>query len=143
MQDNHYDEFDRQLRSMLADAEVKPSRRVWKGVSSRLDAASAPAVSPWGWMKWAGMSLAAAAAIAAGVFFSGTRDTSIPTIIHNQEQAQALAQAGEPAGAVTDITAPAVAPAAGESSASAEASRPAVRRSVPRRTGGGLQHDHY
>ena len=64
MQDNHYEEFDRQIRSMLADAGTKPSRRVWKGISARLDAAEAPATSPWAWMKWAGMSLAAAAAIA-------------------------------------------------------------------------------
>lgn len=125
MQDNHFEEFDRQVRSMLADAGAKPPRRVWKGISARLDAASAPAVSPWGWMKWAGMSLAAAAAIAAGVFFSGTR-TSIPTIIHNQEQAL-LAQAGETAGATAQPEAPAAAQAEAEILPRTEVSRAAVR----------------
>ena len=76
-------DFDAQMRSILADAEVKPSHRVWKGVSARLDADAAPVVRPWGWMKWAGMSLAAAAAIAAGLFFTGTRH-SIPTNYYNQ-----------------------------------------------------------
>ena len=125
MQDMRHQDFDRQIRSMLADAEAKPSRRVWKAVSARLDAAAAPA---WGWMRWAGLSLAAAAAIAAGVFFS-TTETSIPTIIHNPEQAM-LAQSGDPAGASESFDAPAAAPAP-EVSAPAESSRPAVRHSVP------------
>ncbi len=123
-------EFDRQLRSMLADAEVKPSRRVWKGVSARLDADVAPVASSWGWVKWAGMSLAAAAVIAAGVFFSGTR-TSIPTIIFNHSQAT-LAQTGETAGAPTDVAVPAAAPASEVGSTAPQAaSRPAVRSKVP------------
>ena len=126
MQDNRFEEFDRQVRSMLADAGAKPPRRVWKGISARLDAAAAPAVSPWGWMKWAGMSLAAAAAIAAGVFFSGTR-TSIPTIIHNQEQAL-LAQAGEAAGATAQTEAPAPAQGLEETSLRTGVSRAAVSR---------------
>ena len=125
MQDNHQEQFDRQIRSMLADAAEKPSRRVWKGISARLDAAEAPAASSWGWMRWAGMSLAAAAAIAAGVFFSGTR-TSIPTIIHNPEQAM-LAQSGETAGAEAEIAAPAAVPVSGEPSAVADGSRSAFR----------------
>ena len=87
MQDDHSRDFDLQLRSMLEDATVKPSRRVWKGVSSRLDADSVPAASPWGWMKWAGMSLAAAAVVAAALFFNGTRH-SIPTNYNTQEQVQ-------------------------------------------------------
>lgn len=123
-------DFDRQLRSMLADAEVKPSRRVWKGVSARLDADAAPVASSWGWLKWAGMSLAAAAVIAAGVFFSGTR-TSIPTIIFNHSQAT-LAQTGETAGAPTDVAVPAAAPASEVGSPAPQAaSRPAVRSKVP------------
>jgi hypothetical protein len=130
MQDTEMKEFDQQLRSMLADAEVKPSRRVWKGVSARLDADAAPAASSWGWLKWAGMSLAAAAVIAAGVFFSGTR-TSIPTIIFNQSQAT-LAQTGETAGAPTDVAVPAAAPASEVGNPAPQAdSRTAVRSKVP------------
>ena len=123
-------DFDAQMRSMLTDAEVKPSRRVWKGVSARLDADAAPVASPWGWMKWAGLSLAAAAAIAAGLFFTGTRH-SIPTNYYNtKEQANLLAQAGEPAGAAIDIPveAPAAAPA-GEAAEVAAATNPARRYS--------------
>ncbi|MCR4860756.1 MAG: outer membrane beta-barrel protein [Bacteroidales bacterium] len=127
MQDKHSKDFDLQLRSMLEDAEVRAPRRVWKGISARLDAANAPAANPWGWMKWAGMSLAAAAAIAAGVFFSGTR-TSIPTINHNQEQATLLAQTGEQSGAETEVTAP-DAPAT-QDAVSIPASRPATRKAA-------------
>ena len=60
-------DFDLQIRSMLEDAEVKPSRRVWKAVSSRIGAGSRPAAASWGWMGWAG-ACAAFAAIAVGVF---------------------------------------------------------------------------
>ena len=132
MQDNHSNEFDLRVRSMLADAEMKPSRRVWKGVSARLDADKAPVASPWGWMKWAGLSLAAAAAIAAGVFFSGTR-TSIPTIIHNQEQAL-LAQAGETAGATNEVSAPAA--VAAPDAVEQTTARPASRSTAARRSSG-------
>ena len=133
MQDKHSNDFDLQLRSILEDAEVRPSRRVWKGVSARLDAPSAPAASPWAWMKWAGMSLAAAAAIAAGVFFSGTR-TSIPTIIHNQEQASLLAQAGEAAGDPVQSEVPAAVPV--KDAAVQTAARPAHRSAAVRRSSG-------
>ena len=135
MQDTEFKEFDQLLRSRLADAEVKPSRRVWKGVSARLAADAEPVASPWGWMKWAGMSLAAAAAIAAGIFFSGTR-TSIPTNNYSQEQAIALAQTGEVSGAPMDVAAPEAAPVneAG-SPATAAVSRKAVRSSATQRPG--------
>ncbi len=120
-------DFDAQMRSMLADAEVKAPRRVWKGVSARLEADAAPVVRPWGWMKWAGVSLAAAAAVAAGLFFTGTRH-SIPTNYYNQEQSL-IAQAGEPAGAVIDVPveAPAAAPAE-EAAEVAAATHPARRQ---------------
>lgn len=76
MQTNDMDK-DLLIRSMLADAEVRPSRRVWKGVSARLDAetAGAAAVSNasgaffGSWMKWAGASLALSAAAVAAVLF--------------------------------------------------------------------------
>ena len=131
MPDTGFEKFDLEMRSLLADAALKPSHRVWKGVSARLDADAAPVANPWGWLKWAGMSLAAAAAVAAGVFFSGTR-TSIPTKILNQSQADMLAQTGEAAGAPTDVAAPAAIPASEVGSAAPQAaSRPAVRSARP------------
>lgn len=101
-------EFDLKMRSLLKDAEAKPSRRVWKAVSARLDeadAAKAVSAYSWGWIKWAGASLALAAALAAGFFFTGTVDktqeaTPIPTYKHIQQQPkELLAQAvtAEPA----------------------------------------------
>ena len=110
MQDNRFDDFDLQVRSIFEDAAETPPRRVWKGVSTRLDAAAATAARSWAWVKWAGLSLAAAAAIALGVFLPGTKDTSIPTNNHYQEQAM-LAEAGEPAAASTEVEAAAAAPA--------------------------------
>lgn len=91
-------EFDLQMRSLLEDAEAKPSRRVWKAVSARLDeadAAKAASAASWGWMKWAGASLAFAAMLAAGFFFAGTVDKTpetlpIPTSKHIQQQPQKL-----------------------------------------------------
>ena len=129
MQDKHSNDFDLQLRSILSDAEVKPSRRVWKAVSARLDAASAPAAQPWGWMKWAGMAFAAAAVVAT-LFLTGIRH-SVPTIIHNQEQAL-LAQAGGAADVPTVSETPAAAPA-GELPQTKEISRPAPRRAAVQR----------
>ena len=135
MQDTEFEKFDLEMRSMLADAEVKPSRRVWKGVSARLDADAAPVANPWGWMKWAGVSLAAVAvAVACVVFFSSTR-TSIPTKIFNQSQADMLAQTGETAGAPTDVAAPAAMPASEVGSTASQAvTRPAVRSARPQAT---------
>lgn len=133
MQDKHSNEFDLQVRSMLADAGIKAPRRVWKAVSSRLDAAQAASAAPaWGWMKWAGMALAAAA-VAATLFFTGTHN-SIPTKIHNQEQAL-LAQAGTDA----DTPAPAAVPAsvpAGETVLETVPSAPTPRRTAPARPAG-------
>ena len=133
MQDKHSNDFDLQVRSILADAGIKPSRRVWKAVSSRLDAAqAAPAAPAWGWMKWAGMSLAAAA-VAATLFFTGTRH-SIPTKIHNQEQAL-LAQAGTDADTPVPAAVPASVPA-GEAADMTVPSAPNPRRAAPVRSEG-------
>ena len=98
MPEKPINDFDLQLRSMLADTEVKPSRRVWKGISAHLDAAQAAQAASWSWMKWAGMSLAAAA-IAAAVLIPGTRKDPIPTNLYNNQEQATLAQAGDPAGA--------------------------------------------
>ena len=133
MQDKHSEDFDLQVRSMLADAGIKAPRRVWKAVSSRLDAAEAASATPtWGWMKWAGMAFAAAA-VAAALFFTGTHN-SIPTKIHNQEQAL-LAQAGTDA----DTPAPSAVPAsvpAGETAPEPVPSAPSPRRAIPARPAG-------
>lgn len=88
--------FDLQIRSLLQDAEAKPSRRVWKAVSRRLDADAAPAAASrsFGWLGWSGVALAAAAAIAAGIFLFDP----IPTY-QNIQKGETLAQ-------VTEIQAP-------------------------------------
>ena len=78
MQQDKYTDFDLELRSMLEDAEVKPSRRVWKAVSGRLDGAAAASRSAW---KWAVPGLAAAL-LAAVLFVTGTFSTSND---HSQE----------------------------------------------------------
>lgn len=74
MQDNWQD-FDRQIQSVLHDAGEKAPRRVWRAVSARLDSAAPAAI----WWKWAVPALAAAA-IVAGLFFTGIfdRGTSRP-----------------------------------------------------------------
>lgn len=68
MQDN-WQEFDRQFKSVLQDAEEKVPRRVWRAVSARLGSAAPAAM----WWRWA-VPAFAAAAIAAGLFLSGTFD---------------------------------------------------------------------
>ena len=68
MQDNWQD-FDRHLKSVMQNAEEKAPRRVWRAVSSRLDSAAAAAA----WWKWA-LPAFAAAALVAGLFFSGIFD---------------------------------------------------------------------
>ena len=85
MQENKYDEFDLQIRSLMEDAGESVPSGVWESVSARLDAigAAAPAASAGasgvrsrrGWY-WAAAPLAAAAAVALGIFFTGTSDNS-------------------------------------------------------------------
>ena len=72
MQDNWQD-FDRQVRSMLQDAEAKAPRRVWRAVSERLEPAT-PAVA---WWKWA-VPAFAAAALAVGLFFNWGGPGAVP-----------------------------------------------------------------
>lgn len=71
MQDN-WQEFDRHFKSVMQDAEEKAPRRVWRAVSSRLDSAAAAAA----WWKWA-VPAFAAAALVAGLFFSGIFDRRV------------------------------------------------------------------
>lgn len=82
MQNADLNEFDNQVRSLLSDARVEPSRRVWKAVSARLDADGAVPAKGTGnvssaWYRWTGAALAFAC-IALGVFFiwSAPRDPS-------------------------------------------------------------------
>lgn len=83
MREEEYNELDQLFRSALQDAEVKAPRSAWKAVSARLDEkAAAAAASTFGWMKWAGASLALAAALAAGLFLGGTFKSE-PTIKEN------------------------------------------------------------
>lgn len=81
-------EFDLKLRSMLDGVEEEVPQRVWEGVSSRIGRKAAPVA----WMRWAGASLAAAAAVALAVVLSGTfkgrSDSLVP-----QESLVAEAQA--------------------------------------------------
>ncbi|MDO5321435.1 MAG: porin family protein [Bacteroidia bacterium] len=85
---------DDKIKALLADAEIKPSRRVWRNIASRLDAAAAPAAGQsWAWAKWAGVAVAFAA-IVLGVFvFTGRQETEqpIPTYINITEAPTAQA----------------------------------------------------
>ena len=100
MQDN-WQEFDRQIKSVMQDAEVKAPRRVWRAVSARLGAAGAA------WWMWA-VPAFAAAALVAGVFFAfngktpadpaqsiivaqtNTEDVSSPATLEPQAEEQSL-----------------------------------------------------
>ena len=93
MQNDSSKDFDLLVGSMLKDAGIKPSRRVWRAVSSRLDAAEAAQATPVVWLRWAGLGLAATA-VAATVFFTGTGRTAIPTSQYNM--GQMVAQTIEP-----------------------------------------------
>lgn len=80
------EEFDLIMRSKLQDAEERVPQGVWQGISSRLDAMEAAGKAPsrhiWGWSVAA---LAAAAAIAAGIFFRGTTDHN-SNLLNNKEE---------------------------------------------------------
>lgn len=80
MREENMNEFDQLFRSALQDAEIKAPRGAWKAVSARLDegAASAAAPASPAWWRWAGVSLAMAAVLAAGLFFSGTMGRKAP-----------------------------------------------------------------
>ena len=91
------DEFDLQVRSMMEDAEVKPSRRVWKAVSSRLDTDGSQA-SPWMWMRWAGAGLAALAAVVLGVFLIPGHNIDDPILTKTNIQSAGLLAQAAPAG---------------------------------------------
>lgn len=66
-------DFDLLMRSMLEDAEARPPRGAWKAISSRLDEPVRTRQAVAGpWFRWAGATLAFAAALGLGLFFTGT-----------------------------------------------------------------------
>ena len=66
-------DFDLLMRSMLEDAEARPPRGAWKAISSRLDGPVRTRQAVAGpWFRWAGATLAFAAALGLGLFFTGT-----------------------------------------------------------------------
>lgn len=125
---------DEQLRNMLADAEVKAPRRVWRNISSRLDEA-APASYPYGWMKWAGAALAVAALVL-GVFLLVPKsgENPIPTYSNITEApvAQASPVMDEPEPEVLTTEEEHIAPAPARRRALvAQATEPEVVEIVP------------
>lgn len=82
MMQEEYKEFDSLVRSMLENAEVKPSRSVWKGIACRIKETSPGSVerrgagAMWG---YACMALAAASVLLGVFFFHGrTPENSAP-----------------------------------------------------------------
>ena len=76
MQDNNINDFDLELRSALQDAQIKPGRRVWRGVSASLDAFSRASAVPQreGNFRWAPALALAFACLAAALVLFGTFD---------------------------------------------------------------------
>ncbi len=99
MQDRDKD-FDLLIRSMLEDAEARPSRGVWKAISSHLNAeARSKRTAAGGWLRWAGASLALAAALGLALFFSGT--VQGPAV--HPSRSLALSDNSEPTVLLTDF----------------------------------------
>lgn len=85
---------DEKIKALLADAEIKPSRHVWRNIASQLDAAAAPAAGqPWAWAKWAGAAVALAAVVLGVFLFTGKPESGqpIPTYINITEAPTAQA----------------------------------------------------
>ena len=76
--------LDLLFREAFADATEEVSPAVWAGVSRGLAKASAPKVIFPVWLRWASLSLAAAAAVALGVFlFTRSGNSNLP--IYNND----------------------------------------------------------
>ena len=69
MTDKGYRDFDEQVRSLLGNAETEVPDGLWEGISSRIPAK--PVRTPAAW-RWAGVSLAVAAATALALVLGGT-----------------------------------------------------------------------
>ena len=92
MQDENKD-FDLLVRSMLEDAGARPPRGIWKAISARLDGISKTRQAVWA--RWAGASLAFAAALGAGLFFKGTMGNGVPVPAPSHSPALASADVTE------------------------------------------------
>ena len=127
------EDFDLQVRSMMDQAQEPAPAGAWEAISSRLDALAAAGLQPaaseapaaaaassapasaaaasarpvrrvW---YWAGAALAMAAAIALGIFFSGTSDNNSNLINITSGEglvAQEVAPAAEPAREAAPVT---------------------------------------
>lgn len=69
MTDKGYRDFDEQVRSLLGNAETEVPDGLWESISSRIPAK--PVRTPATW-RWAGVSLAVAAATALALVLGGT-----------------------------------------------------------------------
>ena len=87
------DTFDLQIRSMLADAEEPVPAGAWEAVSGALDRKARRAAQLPVW-RWTALSLAAAAALVAGIFLF-TADPSPESISDTALLAEATAPATE------------------------------------------------
>ena len=72
MQEDRYDDFDLQIRSMLQDAEEEVPSRVWDAVSGRIERRKVVGA----WWRRAAAGVAVAAAVALGVFFASDRSSA-------------------------------------------------------------------
>lgn len=69
-------DFDKQIRALLEDAEEKVPSGVWNAVSRGLDRAEAKRIVPVMWWRRAAVAVAVAAAAVAGVFLFRGEDNS-------------------------------------------------------------------
>ncbi len=117
------EDFDLQVRSMMDQAQEPAPAGAWEAISSRLDALAAAGLQPaaseapaaarpvrrvW---YWAGAALAMAAAIALGIFFSGTSDNN-SNLINITSGEGLVAQEVAPVAEVQEAAPVAEAPAA-------------------------------
>ena len=72
MQEDRYNDFDLQIRSLMQDAEEEVPSRVWDAVSGRINRPKVVSL----WWRRAAAGLAAAAAVALGVFFVSNRPSA-------------------------------------------------------------------
>ena len=75
MQEDRYNDFDLQIRSMLQDAEEEVPSRVWDAVSGRIGQGKVIGL----WWRRAAAGVAVAAAVALGVFFALDRPSAAPS----------------------------------------------------------------
>lgn len=82
-ENDHMDEFDLQVRSVLESGSEEVPQGVWDGVSAGLDKAARGKVVTL-WLRRAGLSVAAAAAVVAGFIFIG-KESPADIVVSDQE----------------------------------------------------------